>query len=257
MKVSLLASGSSGNSMYIQEGATQVLVDAGLPGKQIEERLRSIDVDIGSLQGIVVSHEHLDHVQGVGVLARRLGVPAWMTGATLEGCRNLFRGSERVREFDNDEAFSIGDLLFNPFVQSHDAADPVGFVVSAGDSRLGIATDMGVVTQLVYQLLRGADLVVMEANYDWNMLMDGPYPWELKLRISGNRGHLANDRAAEALCRLAEEGLGRAVLAHLSDKNNRPDLAEAACRRGLDESGARGIRLTVAGRDRPTPMYVI
>ena len=243
--------------MFIQEGATQVLVDAGLPGKQIEERLRSIDVDIGSLQGIVVSHEHSDHVQGVGVLARRLGVPVWMTGGTLEGCQNLFRGTERVRVFGSDEAFSIGDLVFHPFALSHDAADPVGFVVSAGDSRLGIATDMGVVTQLVYQRLRGADLVVMEANYDWNMLMDGPYPWDLKLRISGNRGHLANGRAAETLCRLAEEGLGQAVLAHLSEKNNRPDLAEAVCRGELDERGARDIRLTVAGRDRPTPVLVI
>ena len=257
MKVCALASGSSGNSIYVQEGSTRVLVDAGLTGKQIEERLRAIEVDPGTLRGIVVSHEHADHVRGVGVLARRFGLPVWMTPGTLEASRETFRGTERVRTFSNDETFEVGDLQFQPFALSHDAADPVNFAVSGGDARLGIATDLGVVTQLVYQRLRGADLVVMETNYDRDMLINGPYPWDLKRRIGGSRGHLSNGRAAETLCQLAEEGLRQALLAHLSDENNRPDLAEGACRAELNGRGARDFALTVVEQERPSPIFVI
>lgn len=257
MKVCALASGSSGNSIYLQEGTTRVLVDAGLTGRQVEERLRAIDVDPGTLRGIVVSHEHADHIRGVGVLARRYGLPVWMTPGTLEACRDAFRGTERIRTFSNDEAVEVGDLHFQPFSLSHDAADPVNFLVSGGGARLGIATDLGVVTQLVYDRLRGADLVVMEANYDRDMLVNGPYPWDLKRRIGGSRGHLSNGRAAETLRDLAEEGLRQALLAHLSDENNRPDLAEDACRAELEGRGVREFGLTVAAPDRPSSIFVI
>ena len=257
MKVSVLASGSSGNSIYVQQGATRILVDAGLAGRRIEERLRGIDVDIAGLQAIVVSHEHSDHIHGAGVLARRFGLPVWVTQGTLDASRRIFRGKERVRVFENSEAFSIGDLSLQPFALSHDAADPVNFVISGGDSRLGIATDTGVVTRLVYQRLRGADLVVMEANYDRDLLMNGPYPWDLKRRIAGNRGHLPNGTAAETLCGLAEEGLRQAILAHLSEKNNRPELAEEACRSHLEARGVRDFTLAVAEQERPSAIFVI
>ncbi|MDA0745389.1 MAG: MBL fold metallo-hydrolase [bacterium] len=257
MKVCVLASGSAGNSIFVQHGTTRVLVDAGLAGKRIEERLNAVEVDPASLQGIVVSHEHSDHIHGVGVLARRFGLPVYMTEGTLQASKKTFRGTERVRTFANDEIFAIGDLEFQPYALSHDAADPVNFVVDGGGSRLGIATDMGVVTQLVYQRLRNADLVILESNYDRELLMNGPYPWDLKRRISGNRGHLPNDRAAETLSDLAVEGLQQAVLAHLSDKNNRPDLASEACRAGLTGRGVRDFLLTVAEQDRPSPIFVI
>ncbi len=257
MKVCVLASGSSGNSVYVQEGATRVLIDAGLAGKQIEERLRAIGVDAGTLQAIVVTHEHTDHVKGVGVIGRRFKLPVWMTGGTLEASKKILRGTERVRVFENDEVFDIGDLRFQPFALSHDAADPVNFTVMGGDSQLGIATDMGMVTRLVHQRLQGSDLVVMETNYDRDLLMNGPYPWDLKRRISGNRGHLSNGRAAEALCNLAEEGLQQAVLAHLSDRNNRPDLAEETCRTDLKHRGVNDFLLTVAQQERPSAIFVI
>jgi phosphoribosyl 1,2-cyclic phosphodiesterase len=209
------------------------------------------------LQAIVVTHEHADHSRGAGVLARRFRLPVWLTGGTLEASGETFRGVERIRRFENDEAFDLGDLLFQPFTLSHDAADPVNFVVEGGDARLGVATDLGVVTQLVYQRLRGADLVVMETNHDRDMLMNGSYSWDLKRRIGGNRGHLSNGKAAEALSSLAEEGLRQALLAHLSDENNRPDLAEGTCRAELEGRGVRDFALTVVQQDRPSPIFVI
>ena len=257
MKVCPLASGSSGNCTYVQNGSTGVLVDAGLTGKQVEARLQGIGVDASRLQGSVVSHEHQDHIQGVGVLARRYGFPVWMTQGTLDASKQTFRGTERVRVFGNDEGFHIGDLAFQPFQLPHDAADPVNFSVSDGEAQVAIATDMGAVTHLVYERLRGADLVIMEANYDRKLLMDGPYPWDLKKRISGRHGHLSNDGAAEALCRLVEAGLERAVLAHLSDQNNRPDLAMGTCQAALHGQGIRRLSLCVAGQDRPSDIFVV
>jgi phosphoribosyl 1,2-cyclic phosphodiesterase len=257
VKVCLLASGSSGNSIYVQNGSTGVLVDAGLTGKQIEERLQGVGVDPARLQGIVVSHEHVDHIKGVGVLARRYGFPVWMTQGTLDASKEIFRGSERVRIIDNDEVFHIGDLAFQPFQLPHDAADPVNFVVSDGDSQVAIATDMGTVTELIYQRLRKANFVVIEANYDRKLLMDGPYPWDLKKRISGRHGHLSNDGAGAALCRLAEEGVQQAVLAHLSDQNNRPELARQTCRDMLEEHGIRRFAMSVATQEKPSDIFVI
>ena len=257
MKVCVLASGSSGNSIYVSRGQTRVLIDAGLVGKQIGERLISIGVDPSGLRAIVVTHEHTDHIKGVGVLARRFGIPIWMTEGTFEAAKKWFRGRERIHLFGNDETFDVDDLSFQPFALSHDAADPVNFLVMESDQVLGIATDMGMVTHLVYERLKTADFVVMETNYDRDLLMNGPYPWDLKRRISGSRGHLSNDRAAETLCRLAEDGLEHAVLAHLSDKNNQPYLAKRTCRGNLNRHGLPDLRLTVAEQDRPSAVFAV
>jgi len=257
MRVCLLASGSSGNAIYVEHGSTCILIDAGISARRIEERLRAVDVDPHRVQAIVVSHDHSDHISGVGVLARKLKISVWMTPGTFEAAKKLFRGKERVRLFERDEAISIGDLRLQPFAISHDAADPVNFVVDGGNSRLGVATDMGVVTGLVRERLRRADLVVLETNYDRDLLMGGPYPWPLKQRIAGNQGHLGNDVASVALREWAIGGLGQAVLAHLSEKNNRPVLARAACEAELDRAGIGGFRLSVAGPDRPSPVYVV
>ena len=255
MRTCVLASGSSGNAVYVSKGKTHVLVDAGLVGKKIEERLIAIGVDPSHLQAIVVSHEHVDHMRGVGVLARRFGIPVWMTEGTFGAGKKWFRGRERIHLFGNDERFHLDELSFQPFALSHDAADPVNFLVTGNDQVVGIATDMGRVTHLVYERLKTADLVVIETNYDRDLLMNGPYPWDLKRRISGSRGHLSNDLAAETLCRLAEEGLEHAILAHLSEKNNQPYLAERACRGNLDRRGLRDFGLTVAGPNRPSALF--
>jgi phosphoribosyl 1,2-cyclic phosphodiesterase len=257
VKVCLLASGSSGNSIYIQNGSTNILVDAGLTGKQIESRLSSIGVSPNTLQGIVVSHEHSDHIKSVGIMARRYGFPVWMTQGTLDGSKATFRGAERIHVIENDEVFSIGDLEFQPFALPHDASDPVNFVVTDGSVKVAIATDMGVMTQLVYQRLRDVDFVAMEANYDHKMLMDGPYPWHLKKRISGRHGHLPNDGAANTLCDLVAEGVKQAVLAHLSEKNNHPDLARRTCQEMFVQRGIQNFPLAVASPDRPTEIFIV
>jgi len=257
VKACVLASGSAGNAIYVESNGSRVLVDAGLTGKRVEERMRSVGLEAAGLNGLVVSHEHTDHVKGVGVLARRYKIPVWMTDGTLSGSRRLLRGTERVTVFENDEPFAIGDLQFQPFQLPHDAADPVNFLVESGGASFGIATDMGVMTQLVRRRLAGADLVLMESNYDYEMLMNGPYPWALKRRISSNHGHLANERASEAVCQLAESGLRRVILGHLSQTNNAPDLALGGCRKALAQSGAGKVHVEVAHQDRPTHLYVI
>ena len=178
-------------------------------------------------------------------------------GGDAECVEEDFRGTEKIRVFENDEAFSIGDLSFQAFQLPHDAADPVNFSVTDGHSNVTVATDMGTVTQLVYQYMRRADLVIIETNYDYQLLMDGPYPWDLKRRISSTHGHLSNDGAAEALCDLAREGLQQAVLAHLSQKNNRPNLARETCADMLQEQGIRSFPLSVAEQDRPSDIFVI
>ena len=257
MKICLLASGSGGNSICVQNGSSSVLIDAGLTGKKIEERLRGVGINPAGLQAVVVSHEHADHIKGVGVLARRYGLPVWMTEGTLNASKKIFRGREKIQVFENDEEFSIGDLSFQAFQLPHDAADPVNFSVTDGQANVTIATDMGTVTQLVYQYMRRADLLIIESNYDYQLLMDGPYPWDLKQRINSTHGHLSNDGAAEALCNLAREGLKQAVLAHLSEKNNRPDLARETCADMLQGRGIRSFPLSVAEQDRPSDIFVI
>ena len=257
MKICLLASGSGGNSICVQNGSSVVLIDAGLTGKKIEERLHSRNINPARVQAIVVSHEHADHIKGVGVLARRYGMPVWMTQGTLNASKQTFRGTEQIRVLENDESFSIGDLSFQAFQLPHDAADPVNFSVTDGRAEVAVATDMGTVTQLVYQRMRSADLVIIETNYDRDLLMNGPYPWDLKMRISGTHGHLSNHGAAEALCNLAAEGLQRAVLAHLSEKNNRPNLARKTCIHQLRGHGIRDFSLCVAEQDRPSEVFEV
>ncbi len=257
MKICLLASGSGGNAIYVQDGTSSVLIDAGLTGKQIEVRLQSRGFDPARLQAIVVSHEHTDHIKGVGVLARRYGLPVWMTQGTLNASKKILHRAKNIQVFENDEAFAIGDLSFQAFQLPHDAADPVNFSVTDGRATVAIATDMGTVTQLVYQRMRRADLVIIEANYDYQMLMNGPYPWYLKDRISSTHGHLPNHEAAEALCDLATEGLRRAVLAHLSDQNNHPDLARETCMQMLSDRGIRSFFLNIAEQDRPSDIFVV
>ena len=257
MQVCILASGSGGNAIYVQKGATRVLVDAGLSAREIDSRLRSIGVDVTKLMGIVVSHEHSDHISGAGILARKIRCPVWLTRGTFEAGRSKFRGRERIHFFDNDQAFSIGDLSFQPFVISHDASDPVNFVVDDGQSQLGIATDMGIVSQLAFQRLSTANLVILESNYDREMLMNGYYPWSVKQRIQSTRGHLDNSDASKALGRLIDGGLEQVVLAHLSEENNSPELVTVACEAAIEERGLRHFQLSIAEQNHPTPIFVI
>jgi len=246
----VLASGSSGNAIYVAEKNTAILVDVGLSGKEIERRLSTIGADGEHLSAIVVTHEHTDHVSGVGILARRFGLPIYANAATFDPMKRLLRGKERVEIFEQGTAFPIGELNIHPFSVSHDAADPSGFVIANGSCSVGIATDLGCVTHLVRERLRGTDLVVLESNHDTQMLWEGSYPWELKQRIRGRFGLLSNEDAASLMRELAREGLRRGVLAHLSQENNRPELARESVSKALREIGAEGFQLSIAEQDR-------
>jgi len=224
-QVCVLASGSKGNVVYVSNGKTAILVDAGLSGSEIERRLRSRDIYPDSLDAIVVSHEHRDHIQGVGVLSRRFGLPVHITAPTLAVAGARLGPLPKVRGFTRGASFCIGTLSIHPFPLSHDAADPVGFTIQDGNAKIGIATDLGVATQLVCHHLEGCTLMVLEANHDVRMLHEGPYPWEVKQRITSRLGHLSNEASRDLLDKVCHEGLDHVIVAHMSETNNEPDRA--------------------------------
>lgn len=224
LSVCVLASGSKGNAIYVSDGASAVLVDAGLSGKAIERRMRERGLDPAGLSAILVSHEHTDHIQGVGVLSRRYQLPVYIGRSTLEAAPRLGRLHE-TSFFECGCDFSVGGLQVHPFSISHDAADPAGFTFQCNGTKIGIATDLGIATAMVKERLKACSLVVLEANHDPDMLMGGPYPWPLKQRIKSRSGHLSNEDSRTLLGEIQHEKLSHVVLAHLSETNNTPDAA--------------------------------
>lgn len=254
MRFCPLASGSKGNALYVSAGGTAVLIDAGLTGKEIQKRLAAHALDAKGLSGIVVSHEHTDHLHGVGVLARRWGLPIYMNRSTRDAATRQLGRVPRVVCFDSGRSFTLGCLKIHPFVLSHDAADPVGFTISNNGLRIGIATDLGVATANVKMHLKDCALILLEANHDPRMLESGPYPWPLKQRIRGRSGHLSNEDAARLLCEVRHPGLRHVVLGHLSETNNTPEKAMAVVGRAIDRSS---MRLVAARQDCCGPMIEI
>ncbi len=224
MRVCLLASGSKGNSVYVETGSTRLLVDAGLPAIELTRRLASINVAPTDLDAILITHEHTDHVRGAGTLARKLKIPllaSYPTGRELAAItRNV-----QVVEFESGYAFTYRDIVVDPFPITHDACDPVGYLLESGEGRIGIATDLGIATRLVRDKLQRCRCIVLESNHDEDMLQNGPYPWHLKQRIRSRHGHLSNNESAELLDDLIHDGLEGLFLAHLSEVNNDPRIA--------------------------------
>jgi phosphoribosyl 1,2-cyclic phosphodiesterase len=244
-KICALASGSKGNSIYVSNGETAILIDAGLSGAEIERRFRSRDINPESLDAIVVSHEHTDHIQGVGVLSRRFGIPVHISESTMRAARTQLGSLHEARYFSRGSAFSIGNLSVHPFSISHDAADPVGFTIQDGSQKVGIATDLGIVTELVCHHLKGCKLLVLEANHDLRMLEEGPYPWEVKQRIRSRMGHLSNEASRHLLSKVSHSDLQHVIVAHVSETNNVPERALSVVREGADR---RGIQFSLAGQ---------
>ncbi|HHW57142.1 MAG TPA: MBL fold metallo-hydrolase [Clostridia bacterium] len=228
MKFCSLRSGSSGNAIYINHKDVHILVDAGLSGKTIENALRSIGVDPHSLSAILITHEHRDHIIGAGILSRRYNIPIYANKATWEAMK---RGIKEIKDdnrryFATGEIFEIGEVKIMPFKKPHDAAEPVGFSFKAGGKKVSIATDLGYMTRGVANNLMDSDIVLLEANHDVQMLINGSYPWPLKKRILSDVGHLSNDAAGETLLKLFKmKTIGMVFLGHLSKNNNRPELA--------------------------------
>ena len=258
-----LFSGSSGNALFCQYGNTRLLIDAGKPGRPIEEALRSIGVAPETLSGILVTHEHSDHIAGVGVLARRFSLPVYATPGTwmaMEGKIGKIPGQLR-REFYAGRDFWLGDIGVVPFGIPHDAADPVGFRLYGGSLSVSTATDLGHFSREVYDQIAGSSLILLESNHDPEMLRMNPhYNTVLKARILGDRGHLSNETCAGTLPHLISSGTGTIILGHLSGENNTPDLAMRVSREALAAEGilpGRDMTLDVALRDTTGPVYTI
>lgn len=251
MDFCILASGSRGNAIYIRAGETAILVDAGLSGKDIQRRMADRGLDPKSVTALVVSHEHRDHIHGVGVLSRRFHLPVYITPNTLRSAKSAMGPITEIRRFDSDRTFTIGDLSIQPFSISHDASEPSGFVFSANGWRLGLATDLGAATGLVQTRLADCQALILEANHDPQLLMDGPYPWPLKQRIRSRVGHLSNMDAARLLAEIVHPGLHHVALAHLSETNNRPEIALDTVSTSVEHAV---FSLTVAQQHRPGPI---
>jgi len=230
MKFCSLASGSSGNSYYIGTQNTNILIDAGISGKRICQELEARAGLTGSeLDGIFITHEHVDHIQSIGVLARKFKTPLYATQGTWSGMRN------KIGEVDptlchvlaDTGTMAIGDLNIEWFPTSHDANNPVGYLIEKDKKTVGLATDTGILNREMLQVLKNVDLLILEANHDEKMLLTGRYPAYLKKRIKSSRGHLSNTAAGEALLQLAGEKTKAVFLAHLSQENNLPGLALA------------------------------
>ena len=251
MKLSLLASGSKGNSLLISGGGTRLLIDAGLSARECGRRLAEAGVSPEEVTAIVVTHEHIDHVRGIGLLSRRHGIPVYLHHDVAARLADDHRPAA-VREFDSGIDLEIGELLVRAFPVSHDAAATVGFTVTGNGGKIGVATDLGIGTRLVAEELRGCRCLVLESNHDEALLFDGPYPWPTKQRIKGRLGHLSNNDSAALLESLCWDGLDTVCLAHLSETNNRPELAEAAAREVLARQGCCRPTLLLGRQDRPT-----
>ena len=250
LHIQVLASGSKGNSILIASGKTRLLVDAGLSGRELERRLDKSPVTASRLDGILISHEHIDHVRGLGVMSRRHRLPVYLNRGTLDGLPSTVGEIGKPRIFTTGTSFKINDLTIHPFTVPHDAAECVGFVIESGQSRVGICTDLGYPTHLVRERLKECDCLVLEFNHDPQMLLDGPYPYPVKQRIKSRHGHLSNREAAELLAELHHERLRAVAMAHMSQTNNRPDLVHAELERLLEQAEYwREVQFELCGQD--------
>lgn len=245
-----LASGSRGNSVFVSTPDTAVLVDAGLSGIETERRLSQVGESPEHLKAIIITHEHTDHVLGAGILSRRFDIPVYITKETYGACKRLGK-IEHLRFFECGTAFEVDDLTINPFSISHDARDPAGMTLSYGGKKIGLATDLGLATNLVKVHLSQSNALYLESNHDPRMLDNGPYPWHLKQRIKSRTGHLSNQETRDLVAELLHEDLSHLVLAHLSEENNCPNKAFEEVAKGLNGSDTV---LSVAGPDRPGEM---
>lgn len=251
---SLLGSGSSGNSTLVGSQDAQILIDAGFSLKQLGARLELLGHGLAGVKAVFVTHEHSDHILGLGVLARRLGVPIYLTRETFESLPEKVGKLPKVEFFEAGDSIQVEDLRVTSFSVSHDAADPVGFTVESRGARLGFASDLGHPSQLVRTRLAGCHALALEANYCPVMLRNGSYPAEVQQRIRGRTGHLSNQEMSSLLSDLLHAGLRTIVLYHISENNNTPEQA-----RMMAEGAARGhpARIYLAEQDSPTPVFEV
>lgn len=257
MRLISLASGSSGNCIYIGDDNTHILIDAGISRKRIESALNEIDLTLKDIDAILVTHEHIDHTGGLGVISRKEAIPIYATEGTIRGIKEM----SGLGEIDGDlfcgiradESFWIEDFHINPFKIYHDAYEPCAYTVECGGKKAGVITDLGKYDDYIVDNLKGVNALLAEANHDIHMLEAGPYPYPLKMRILGDRGHLSNDACARMLGRVLNDNIAGIMLGHLSKENNYADLALMTVNTEIDlndtEYKAGDFNIEVARRD--------
>ncbi len=245
MKISVLSSGSSGNSTLIQTPEGSILIDAGLSAKKLMERLNDIGADAGTVNGLLVTHDHIDHISGAGIIARKLKIPVYIHKENHLSSKDMFEKCD-IRYIGG--RFSVGNIEIVPFPVSHDGTANYAFNISYAGKKISHITDIGVVTGMVKYNVLESDLIVLESNHDREMLKNGPYPWYLKQRVSGNTGHLSNKSACDFISETGNIRLRNLILAHLSKENNDPALAFDEMYR-IKEENNLSFRLWVAKQD--------
>ena len=258
MKFSLLGSGSEGNATFVEADNYRFLIDAGFSGKETGKRLDSIGIEMDTIQSILVTHEHGDHIKGAGILSRKYNIPIYMTKKSyIKGASKIGKVDEKnLRFIDGD--FTLGSgIEVSPFEVMHDAAMTIGFSIKDREKKqLSVATDIGYISNVVRDKFMHSDAIIIESNYDYNMLMNGPYPWELKNRVKGRNGHLSNDDAGKFLCDIYHKELQKAYLVHISKDNNRYDLVEKFAKNILRENSME-FGIEVARQHSVTNMFEI
>ena len=254
VRLTILGSGSSGNCAYVETEEARILVDAGFSLRQIRQRLAAIGRTPENLNGILITHEHSDHVQGVVALSEKLRIPIYCNRPTREAAEYQSQTKLDCRLFTTGGSFEIGDILVETFNIPHDAQDPVGFLLRTPGGNVGILTDLGHATKLVLQRIRQANVLLLEANHDIKMLQDCPHrPWSLKQRILSRHGHLSNEAAADAAQEIMSGDLRHLYLGHLSRECNRPELAHRVMQERLHKIGAQHVCLELTFQSKPCP----
>jgi phosphoribosyl 1,2-cyclic phosphodiesterase len=250
----ILGSGSSGNCAYLETDDARILIDAGFSARQIRQRLASIGRTPENLNGILITHEHSDHIQGLAALTEKLRIPVYCNRATKDAVEYQLQMRLDCRLFTTGGSFEIGDISVETFMVPHDAQDPVGFLIRSAAGNIGFLTDLGHTNKLVIERVRAANVLVLETNHDVKMLQESPHrPWSLKQRILGRHGHLSNEAAADAAEQMMSSQLTHLYLGHLSRECNRPEIARAVMAKRLDKIGARHVRLETTSQSTPSP----
>lgn len=258
LRFSVLASGSTGNAFYIESNEEKLLVDAGLSGKQLDRLFAEVNVDPNELSGILVTHEHSDHIKGLGIIARKYNLPVYANEKTWDAMDGKIGKltTDQKFYFDVDEVKTFSDMDVQSFGVSHDAADPMFFTFHQGNKKIALVTDLGYVSEQIKDTIKGANAFIFEANHDVEMLRMGRYPWSVKRRILGDSGHISNEDCGLALSECITNETERIYLAHLSQDNNMKDLARMSVGYMLAERGIE-TELFVTDPKTPTNMYEV
>lgn len=257
-----LFSGSSGNCTFITNQNIRILVDAGKSGSTIQSSLKNIGQNIEDIDAILVTHEHVDHIRGIGILSRKYNIPVYANSNTWDAMRGIIGqiNQENVKTFDTNKTFEVGNIGVKAFDIPHDAAEPVGYNFHIGSKKVTTATDVGHVNDKLFENLKNSDVLLIESNHDIEMVKVSKYPYFLKQRILGKHGHLSNESAGNLVCDLIEHGISRVLLGHLSRENNFPELCYQTVANILESKGikiGKDIKIEVALRDKESIMYAV